>query len=184
MNQHEKAPRLHQGTELRRSYDAFCDRYSGVWLDLACDRLHEEERALRAVEELKRQVKDQWCALRRKEYPAYAARKLLANLIVNTTETVLGAGQPPRNLQGGRRPVERAQGKLRDLGQRQDVDRALRRLPEIQRTAVLLRHGHGHDYPVIAESLGMSEERTKDTVHQGMRKLRRLLGAEETENEE
>jgi RNA polymerase sigma factor (sigma-70 family) len=61
-----------------------------------------------------------------------------------------------------------------DLTQREWA-RLLRRLPEAQRTAVVLRHVEGMPTSEIAEILGCPEGTAKSHVSRGLRRLRALL---------
>jgi len=91
------------------------------------------------------------------------------------------AGSPGRtdDADGGRR-VDRiassAPGPDRAaglLGER--IDRALTRLPERQRVAVLLRHQQGLSYVELAAALDVPEGTVKVLVHRGVVTLRREL---------
>ncbi|MFD8482096.1 RNA polymerase sigma factor [Kitasatospora sp. NPDC059673] len=190
MNQYEKAPRSHMREVLRRSYIAFCDSHSGVWFGLACAMLHDEDRALRVVEELKRQLQSQWSAVMRAEQPVDEVRKLLISLIGDAVaEAFIETGQLPRSPKDDRSEcirhfLKRVQDELGDLGGRQEVAEALRRLTERQRTVVVLRDLLALEYSLIAEHLDTTETNARTTHHQAMRKLRRLLGVQETASEE
>jgi len=56
-----------------------------------------------------------------------------------------------------------------------DLSRALERLPEAQRTAVLLRHQQGLSYAELAALLHIPEGTAKTTVHRGVKVLREEL---------
>jgi RNA polymerase sigma factor (sigma-70 family) len=62
--------------------------------------------------------------------------------------------------------------------------RLLSRLPEAQRTAVVLRHVEGVPTGEIAEILGCPEGTAKSHVSRGLRRLRALLAEAEREGEE
>ncbi|MFD7644365.1 sigma factor-like helix-turn-helix DNA-binding protein [Kitasatospora sp. NPDC059795] len=190
MNQHEKAPQPHTGAALRLSYTVFCDRHSGAWLGLACAMLHDEGRALRVVDELKRQLQLRWGAVLAEEQPAAEAYKLLNTLIADAVvEAFIETGRLPRSPQDDRAEcirhfVERARDELGHLGGRQEVAEALRRLTERQRAVVVLRHLLAFEYSMIAEYLDTTETNVRTTYHQAVRKLRRLLGVQETASKE
>ncbi|MFF0387209.1 RNA polymerase sigma factor [Kitasatospora sp. NPDC004615] len=190
MNQHEKAPQPHTGAALRLSYAVFCDRHGGAWLGLACAMLHDEERALSVVEELKRQLQSQWSVVMRGERPAAEAYKLLNTLIGDAVvEAFLETGRLPRSPKDDRSECirhffKRVEDVLGDLGDRQEVAEALRNLTERQRAVVVLRDILRLDYSLIAEYLDTTKTNVRTTYHQALRKLRRLLGAQETASKE
>ena len=55
---------------------------------------------------------------------------------------------------------------------------ALARLPEKERTVVLLLHGYGWHMTEIAETLGVAKSTVQTHAERGMRKLRHNLGVE------
>jgi DNA-directed RNA polymerase specialized sigma24 family protein len=55
---------------------------------------------------------------------------------------------------------------------------ALARLPEKERTVVLLLHGYGWHLTEVAETLGVAKSTVQTHAERGMRKLRRQLGVE------
>jgi RNA polymerase sigma-70 factor, ECF subfamily len=57
------------------------------------------------------------------------------------------------------------------------LPRALARLPEAHRVAILLVHAHGWSYAEVAEALGVEISTVRNHVHRGMQKLRMILGA-------
>jgi RNA polymerase sigma factor (sigma-70 family) len=57
---------------------------------------------------------------------------------------------------------------------------ALQRLPEQQRTSVLLRDYEGYSYKEIGEITGMSEARVKINIYRGRLALRSFIGKIET----
>ena len=57
---------------------------------------------------------------------------------------------------------------------------AVESLPHKQRTALLLRHYQGFEYPEIAEILQCSEESARANASQAVRKLRSIFAEEET----
>lgn len=62
---------------------------------------------------------------------------------------------------------------------RESLDRALGRLNERQRAAILLRHQQGMSYPEIAAALGVPQGTAKTLVHRGVLALRSMLLARE-----
>jgi len=64
----------------------------------------------------------------------------------------------------------------------ESVRREIATLPPKQQAAVVLRYGQGLDYGAIAEALACSEGSARANVYQGLRRLRRVLAAERTEN--
>jgi RNA polymerase sigma-70 factor (ECF subfamily) len=64
----------------------------------------------------------------------------------------------------------------------ESVRREIATLPPKQQAAVVLRHGQGLDYGAIAEALVCSEDSARANVYQGLRRVRRALAAERTEN--
>lgn len=67
--------------------------------------------------------------------------------------------------------------------QRRDVARALDRLPDEQRHAVVLHHVMGLSAPELAEELGVPFETARSRLRLGMRRLREAMGAAEGEPE-
>jgi len=57
---------------------------------------------------------------------------------------------------------------------------ALKRLPEQQRSAVLLRDYEGYSYKEIGDITGMSEAQVKITIYRGRMALRSFIGKIET----
>jgi RNA polymerase sigma factor (sigma-70 family) len=64
--------------------------------------------------------------------------------------------------------VDRYDDRLPDL----DLQRALRSLPEVQRTALVLVHGCGWTYHEVARLLNRSEPSVRNHLHRGMEVLR------------
>lgn len=58
---------------------------------------------------------------------------------------------------------------------RADLWTAVERLPEAQRTAVMLRHGHGMKVTDVADALGRSEGATKQLLLRALRTLRKQV---------
>lgn len=56
-----------------------------------------------------------------------------------------------------------------------DVFRALSRLSDAQRVAVVLVHAHGERYDDVAALLGVSTAAVTNHVHRGLKKLRSML---------
>lgn len=56
-----------------------------------------------------------------------------------------------------------------------DLERALKSLPDKQRSALLLRHQQGLSYPEIARALAIREGTAKTLVHRGILRLRTVL---------
>lgn len=76
-----------------------------------------------------------------------------------------------------RAPVELLPaGEVADLGAEvADLARALARLSDAQRVAVVLVHAHGERYDDVAAVLGVSTAAVTNHVHRGLRKLRSML---------
>jgi RNA polymerase sigma-70 factor (ECF subfamily) len=64
------------------------------------------------------------------------------------------------------------------------LGRALARLTDRQRAAVLLRHQQGMSYPEIAAALGVPQGTAKTLVHRGVMMLRDILEAGQGEPRE
>jgi RNA polymerase sigma factor (sigma-70 family) len=62
---------------------------------------------------------------------------------------------------------------------REQVRLALQDIPETQREAIVLRYYHDFKLQEIAEATGVQEATVKSRLHQGIGKLKRLLGAGE-----
>lgn len=73
-------------------------------------------------------------------------------------------------------PGPEQQGMAREMDRRLAV--SLRRLPDRQRLAILLRHQQGLSYPEIAAALGVPEGTAKTMVHRGVLHLRKWLQPE------
>ncbi len=58
------------------------------------------------------------------------------------------------------------------------VRQAIDALPPRQRTAIILRHIQGLDYAEMAQVMNSSEDSARANVYQGLRGLRRALGAQ------
>ena len=58
------------------------------------------------------------------------------------------------------------------------MEKAMERLPEKQRLAVLLRHQQGFTYAEISEAMEIPEGTAKTMVHRGVLTLRGILGEE------
>ena len=66
---------------------------------------------------------------------------------------------------------------VESLADRDTVARALARVGEERREAVMLHHVMGMSFREIGQALGISEGAAKVRAHRGMRELRGLLGA-------
>lgn len=62
------------------------------------------------------------------------------------------------------------------LGLEEVISQAVGKLPESQRTAVMLRDYEGHDYKSIAEVTGMSESQVKVNIFRARQKLKQMIG--------
>ncbi|MGE5406761.1 MAG: RNA polymerase sigma factor [Methanosarcina sp.] len=60
------------------------------------------------------------------------------------------------------------------------LHRALERLPEIQRTSILLRDYEGYSYKEIGEITGMNESQVKINIYRGRMALKNFIGKIET----
>jgi RNA polymerase sigma-70 factor (ECF subfamily) len=58
----------------------------------------------------------------------------------------------------------------------QRVERALRRMSELERTAFVLRHHEGLSLREIGETLAVNESAAKQSLFRAVRKLREALG--------
>ena len=59
---------------------------------------------------------------------------------------------------------------------KQDIQKALSKLPEVYQTAVFLRYVEGLTYAQIAQALGISQEAARQRVSRGLKLLKRWLG--------
>jgi RNA polymerase sigma-70 factor (ECF subfamily) len=60
------------------------------------------------------------------------------------------------------------------------LHRALERLPEVQRTSILLRDYEGYSYKEIGEITGMNESQVKINIYRGRMALKNFIGKIET----
>jgi RNA polymerase sigma-70 factor, ECF subfamily len=82
-------------------------------------------------------------------------------------------------LDRGERPVPDppAPAELDHTDRQEDVERALRRLPDHQRVPLVLFHFEDLSYQQIADALGVSLGKAKTDIHRGREALRKLLTA-------
>lgn len=66
-----------------------------------------------------------------------------------------------------------------DFDLKQNLDRALEQIPEIQRTVILLRDYEGYNYQEIGEIAGLTESQVKVYIYRGRIALRKLIGSPE-----
>ena len=59
------------------------------------------------------------------------------------------------------------------------LNRALSRIPEIQRSVILLRDYEGYNYAEIGEITGLSESQVKVYIYRARLALRKLIGSPE-----
>lgn len=108
--------------------------------------------------------------------PATWAYRVAANLCLDRLrrrrEAALEPGLEPPDPQPGREAALQGRARMAAL------DRALARLPERQRLAVVLRHLEGHSNPEIATILEISVEAVESLTARGKRMLARELAAE------
>jgi RNA polymerase sigma factor (sigma-70 family) len=71
-------------------------------------------------------------------------------------------------------PPERAEVDSGSIDEALDLANLLRKLPQKQRTCVLLVHAHGWSYRDVAELLGVSTDAVNNHTHRGMTTLRKL----------
>ena len=64
-----------------------------------------------------------------------------------------------------------------DLKER--LDWALQRIPEIQRSVILLRDYEGYNYEEIGEITGLNESQVKVYIYRARMALRKLIGSSE-----
>jgi RNA polymerase sigma factor (sigma-70 family) len=62
---------------------------------------------------------------------------------------------------------------------KESLDWALRRIPEIQRSVILLRDYEGYNYEEIGEITGLSESQVKVYIYRARIALRKLIGSPE-----
>jgi RNA polymerase sigma factor (sigma-70 family) len=190
VTEHETAPAGRAETALRLSFTAFCETHAGAWLGLARARLHDDVRALQAVERMKECLWQQWGIALRQRLPAAYAWMLVKSAVEDTVAAVIvETGRPPGSPPADRAEAirhfaERARLSLHELGEHEDLYLAILRLAERQYDVVVLRYLLGLKDSVIAEHLDISEGNVRSTAHQAVRKLRRLLGVQDGENEE
>lgn len=60
-----------------------------------------------------------------------------------------------------------------------NLDLALQKIPEIQRTVILLRDYEGYNYDEIGEITSLSESQVKVYIYRGRLALRKLIGSPE-----
>lgn len=70
--------------------------------------------------------------------------------------------------------------RLRSVERAEEIDRALAALPEEHRVAVLLRYRNDMDMPEVGEVLGLTERQVRDRLSYARRRLREILGEEES----
>ena len=71
----------------------------------------------------------------------------------------------------------------RQTAERDLIARVLRRLPERQRAALLLRAVYGHSCAEVARALGISLPNARQTLSRGRERFRRLYEAEQSEGQ-
>ena len=62
---------------------------------------------------------------------------------------------------------------------KENLDSALKRLPDMQRAVILLRDYEGYSYDEIGEITGLSESQVKVYIYRGRLALRKLIGSPE-----
>jgi RNA polymerase sigma factor (sigma-70 family) len=62
---------------------------------------------------------------------------------------------------------------------KENLDAALKKLPEMQRAVILLRDYEGYSYEEIGEITGLSESQVKIYIYRGRLALRKLIGSPE-----
>jgi RNA polymerase sigma factor (sigma-70 family) len=62
---------------------------------------------------------------------------------------------------------------------KENLDLALKRLPDMQRAVILLRDYEGYSYDEIGEITGLSESQVKVYIYRGRLALRKLIGSPE-----
>jgi RNA polymerase sigma factor (sigma-70 family) len=62
---------------------------------------------------------------------------------------------------------------------KENLDWALQRIPEIQRSVIILRDYEGYNYDEIGEITGLNENQVKVYIYRGRIALRKLIGSPE-----
>ncbi|MER6399291.1 sigma-70 family RNA polymerase sigma factor [Kitasatospora sp. NPDC001603] len=190
MNEHETAAAARTRAALHLSFTAFCETHGGAWFGLARARLHDDVRALRAVQQMKERLWEQWNTALRAAHPASYAWTLIKSAVADAVaEVIADTGRAP-----GSPPADRAEAiryfaaqariSLESLSDHEHLYQAVLRLAERQYDVVVLRYLLGLKDAVIAEHLGITETNVRSTAHQALRKLNRLLDGSDRENKE
>jgi RNA polymerase sigma factor (sigma-70 family) len=190
VTEHETAPAGRAVHALRVSYNGFCEAHTRAWFGLARARLHDDVRALRAVERMKASLWEQWPVALRQRVPAAYAWSLVKSAVADAVaEVVIETGRAPGSPLADRAEVIRhfarqARLDLEEPGDHDDLFHAMLRLTERQCDVVVLRYLLGLKDSLIAEYLDVTESNVRTTAHQAVRKLRRLLGVDVGTTEE
>ena len=90
-------------------------------------------------------------------------------------------GADPVEMAGERGPAESIEKLVARREMSAAVARAMARLPEEQRTAIILKEYHGMTFQEIADLLGVPLSTVKTRLYQGLSVLRRRLERRQTE---
>ncbi|MGW2539698.1 RNA polymerase sigma factor [Kitasatospora sp. NPDC001574] len=189
MNEHETAAAARSRAALHLAFTAFCDTHGSAWLGLARARLHDDVLALRAVQEMKARLWEQWTVALRGHPASYAWALIKSAVADAVAEVIAETGRPPGSPPADRAAAIRyfaaqARISLETLSDHEHLYQAVLRLAERQYDIVVLRYLLGLKDSVIAEHLGISETNVRSTAHQALRKLNRLMAGTDRDNEE
>lgn len=105
MTEHETAATARSRAALHLAFTAFCDTHGSAWFGLARARLHDDVLALRAVQQMKDRLRQQWPVALREEHPASYAWMLIKSAVADAAaEVTVETGRPP-----GGSPADRAE---------------------------------------------------------------------------
>lgn len=103
----------------------------------------------------------------------------LRRLVVNRCLNHRRAARRLDRAVGRLRPAFSSPGPERGVSERDELGRALRRLPPEQRAILALRYGHDLSGAAIAESLGIAPGAARSRLHSAVTALRAALAAED-----
>lgn len=104
------------------------------------------------------------------------ALQYVRSSVLNGCRTALRHRREPAIGEAQQEPVASAETAALRGEERQEVMRALRRLPYRQREALVLRYYLGEPEAEIALAMGISQSTVRSTTHRALVKLSRMLG--------
>ncbi|MCC7302566.1 MAG: RNA polymerase sigma factor [Bacteroidia bacterium] len=152
-----------------REFNECVDQHADGLYRFILKNIRDEEKAKDIVQDTYEKL---WQKV--SEVPATNAKSLMFTTAYRTMIDAIRRDKKLEFMEEAELPESAHQGQYSDL--KQVLNAALQRLPEVQRSVVMLRDYEGYSYTEIGQIMSLSEQQVKVYIFRARKALKEMLG--------